>query len=408
MNKSFLLLSTVVVGSMAIVVAPSPVRASIAIVTGVQLNPISNGNNGVEIVLEISNDNRPQRLSEIFTVNLAKTVTVEIKNMQMRLPESSSFYKENPVPGIASVAVMPGSLNSILILVSGTESIPVSQISRQDSKGIALSFQVSTNSESRRTDINAIQPDSKVTVNGKEVIPQNGISPLLSGKVELSVGETTVTLNAPPTAPIRLGTTTKINRLQLRDVPLEEVLNLLGDTIDMKVVFREEPRLQNNAMTERRKAKISLDIENEQVENIINYLLQFSGLQGVRVGSTIVVSLIAPVEKVESETISRSISTNKIPARQAAAYLFSLGVKRPATFSLSKAEAFCFPKKNSLPPWKGLEALADDTQNILNLNGSRKLVESATEKLRNIFNCPPAIQPTNTPNPSTPQSQLLF
>lgn len=386
MNKSFLLLNTVVVGSMAIIVAPSAAKA-LAIVTGVQLNPISSG--GVEILLEI-NDNRSQRFSEIFTVNLGKTVTVEIKNLQMRLPESSSFYKENPVPGIASVAVMPGSPNNILILVSGTESVPVSQISRQDSKGIALSFQVSTNSESQTADI-INQPDSKVTVNGKEVIPQNGISPLLSGKVELSVGETTVTLNAPPTFPIRLGTNTKVNRLQLRDVPLEEVLNLLGDTVDMKVVFREDNHWQNNAITERRKAKISLDIENELVENIINYLLQFSGLQGVRVGNTIVVSFIAPVEKVESEIISRSISTNKIPARQAAAYLFSLGVKRPATFSLSKAEALCFPKKNSLPPWDELQASADDNQNILTLTGSRKLVESATEKLRNIFNCPPAI-----------------
>lgn len=390
-------MNTVVVGNIAIIVAPSAARAQ-AIVTGVQLNPISSG--GVEILLEISNDNRSQRFSEIFTVNLGKTVTVEIKNLQMRLPESSSFYKENPVPGIASVAVMPGSPNNILILVSGTESVPVSQISRQDSKGIALSFQVSTNSESKTANI---QPDSKVTVNGKEVIPQNGISPLLSGKVELSVGETTVTLNAPPTFPIRLGTNTKVNRLQLRDVPLEEVLNLLGDTVDMKVVFRES---QNNAITERRKAKISLDIENELVENIINYLLQFSGLQGVRVGNTIVVSLIAPVEKVESEIISRSISTNKIPARQAAAYLFSLGVKRPATFSLSKAEALCFPKKNSLPPWDGLQASADDNQNILTLTGSRKLVESATEKLRNIFNCPPAIQPTNTHLPIF-QSRLL-
>ncbi len=396
MMKQPLLFSAILMGSMAVVVAPEPARA-IALVTGVQLNPSSSG---VEVVLEISDGDRDRRFSEIFTVNLGKTLTVEVKNLQLRLPESNTFYKENPVPGIASVTVMPGSPNNILILVSGTDSVPVSQISRQDSKGIALSFQASTNSEGGTAEIpdTAIQPDSKVTVNGREVIPPNsGTSPLLSGQVELSVGETTVPLNSPPTVPIRLGTTTTINRLQLRDVPVEDVLNLLGNTVDLKVVFREEPRSQNRAMAERRKAKISLDIENEQVENILNYVLQFSGLQGVRVGSTIVVSLIAPVEKVESETISRSISTNKIPASQAAAYLFSLGVERPSTSPLSAAEALCFSKKDSLPPWAGLQAIADDTKNVLTLSGSRTLVESAIEKLRNLSNCQPAMPPKNTP-----------
>jgi type IV pilus assembly protein PilQ len=71
---------------------------------------------------------------------------------------------------------------------------------------------------------------------------------------------------------------------------------------------------------------ISLDLENESVQNAFNYVLQISGLQANRVGSTILVGSQLP--QGARNLISRSLRLNQVTAIQAAAFLISQGAER--------------------------------------------------------------------------------
>lgn len=380
-------------GSIVVVLAQEPVRA-IAQVTSVRLNQTSRG---VDVVMEISPSDRQPTFSEIFMVDLGSSLTIDLMNTQLRLAGSNSFHQDNPGPGIASIAIIPREANNIQIVVIGINGAPLGKISKRDSNGITLSFQSSTSGALAIAPTpNIVEPPPKITINGVEVLSPNSeqTSPLLSGAVDLSIGDITVPLNHPPAAPIRLGKAVRIRRLLLQNVPVQDVLSLLARAVDLNVTFtdsdsasqsQQQLRTSAVATNDLQKSTISLDIENEEVENIFNYVLQFSDLQARRVENTIFVSKYLPRE-VEERVISRSFQLNQKPARLVAGYLFSLGIERDRS-SQTNADTLCFAKKNSLPIWPGLQVRVDEQKNVLTLRGSRQLVESATAKLRNLYEC---------------------
>jgi type IV pilus assembly protein PilQ len=124
---------------------------------------------------------------------------------------------------------------------------------------------------------------------------------------------------------IDLGTAARVPRLVLRDAPVREVLALLGRAAGLNVAFTGGGAAPGGAPAGAEQT-ISLDLENESVQNAFNYVLQISGLQANRVGTTILVGSQLP--QGARNLISRSLRLNQVTAIQAAAFLISQGAER--------------------------------------------------------------------------------
>jgi type IV pilus assembly protein PilQ len=71
---------------------------------------------------------------------------------------------------------------------------------------------------------------------------------------------------------------------------------------------------------------ISLDLENESVQDVFNYVLQISGLQANRVGNTILVG--AQLPDAARNIVSRTLRLNQVEAGAAVGFLISQGAER--------------------------------------------------------------------------------
>ncbi|MFM6080963.1 MAG: hypothetical protein ACKPCI_21040, partial [Dolichospermum sp.] len=95
-------------------------------------------------------------------------------------------------------------------------------------------------------------------------------------------------------AVINLGTKERVRRLVLRDAPVREVLSLLARAAGMNLAYiggdddkdqktPAPPTGDNKNETETKiYQKISLDVENEPVQDLFNYVLRLSGLEANR------------------------------------------------------------------------------------------------------------------------------
>ncbi|MBD2309025.1 TonB-dependent receptor [Chroococcidiopsis sp. FACHB-1243] len=86
-------------------------------VTGVRVNPTDKG---VEIILETPLGKRLQ----VSARSDGNTYTADIPNAQLRLPNSDAFRQEQPVAGIAEIAVTNQDANTIRMTVKGEASLP--------------------------------------------------------------------------------------------------------------------------------------------------------------------------------------------------------------------------------------------------------------------------------------------
>jgi type IV pilus assembly protein PilQ len=116
-------------------------------------------------------------------------------------------------------------------------------------------------------------------------------------------------VNANPEM-IRLDSGERIPRLLLREAPIREVLSLLARAANMNVIFPEEGGGTGGAAGAGQ--TISLDIENESVQDVFNFVLRASGLQANRVGRTIFVGKSLPPDA--QNRIVRTLRLNQIRA----------------------------------------------------------------------------------------------
>jgi type IV pilus assembly protein PilQ len=94
--------------------------------------------------------------------------------------------------------------------------------------------------------------------------------------------------DASPTN-INLETTERVPRLVLRDAPVREVLALLARAAGLNLAFTTAAAAGQQGQVDQAPAtpndegpRISLDIENESVQDVFNYVLRISGLQANR------------------------------------------------------------------------------------------------------------------------------
>lgn len=102
-------------------------------ITGIQLQVVQSE---LEITFEVQGNSQMQRSS----VSRENTLTMNFVNTKLRLPQGNAWRQENLTPEIASILVGQFEPNHVSVIVNGTHALPVERVVRQDSKSITLSF----------------------------------------------------------------------------------------------------------------------------------------------------------------------------------------------------------------------------------------------------------------------------
>ncbi|MFP4102826.1 secretin and TonB N-terminal domain-containing protein, partial [Coleofasciculus sp.] len=111
-------------------------------------------------------------------------------------------------------------------------------------------------------------------------------------------------------------------RLSLREAPVREVLALLARSAGLNLAFAGGADGEAAAAAEE---TISLDLENEPVQDVFNYVLQLAGLQANRRGRTIFVGSRLP--QAARNVISRTLRLNQVSVSSASAFLATQGAE---------------------------------------------------------------------------------
>ncbi|MBP0032395.1 MAG: AMIN domain-containing protein [Roseofilum sp. Belize BBD 4] len=408
-------LSGVLLGGAAVMVANTSAWAAPTRITNVSLNP---KNDGIEVILDTKEGDRPQ----IFAVPNGNEWVANISNMQLNIP-SGEFMQANPAPGIAAVRINSIDGNSVRVTVTGNQGSLSGRISIQDGSNFILSLK---QDDPKPTANSAPQPPAPQPVaqtppqpiaqgapNNNVPLPslQNGIPSLPPGTgvappfrqraIAPPLGEISVSTIDASGRTINLGSSENVPRLVLRDAPVRDVLALLARVAGMNLAFTdgagggEIPEGQAGASTSIAGSTISLDIENEPVQNVFNSVLQLSGLQANRVGRTIFVGTNLPLES--SPVITRTLRLNQAEAEASATLLASQGAdyqrvvtnttrvvegdgvdRRETEETTTSIENFTVQEANGPLLLRGLSIIADERLNSITLVGDPRKVEIAT------------------------------
>jgi type IV pilus assembly protein PilQ len=408
-GKSFILAAAAFV-----FVAAQPVSAQTSEITDVQLNPVDGG---INVVLKTSSGSRPQ----VFTTKRGKSLVADLINTQLRLPQGNSFRQDNPAPGITSVVINQLDANSIRVTVTGEKGVPNTQPVKRGGSGITLSYSPGTEVAAEAPIPAALSaskaplvPNPQVRVDGTPAQaagpgqPGTAAPPFLPRAVAPPVGDIAISNTDASPSVIDLGTQERVPRLVLRDAPVREVLSLLARAANLNLAY-----VSGGQGAEGQPAAaggdgptISLDIENEPVQDVFNYVLRLSGLEANRSGRTIFVGSKLP--NATRDTVMRNLRLNQVAVNVALNFLVGLGAESavirerqvtsvqavavgtvgsttPVTQTQTtetKVERLTLEEsKYSTPLLRGLQALGDARTNSLTLIGSPKLVEMAIAQL---------------------------
>lgn len=411
-------------GGTAVLLATQPVWAAPTQVTGVRVQPVGNS---IQVILDTKEGDRPQ----IFTVNRQNVFVADITNTQLRLPQGQQFNQQNPAPGIAAVTVTQLAPNSIRLQVVGANATPTGEVTAKQSEGITFNLNLASGSAAAapRTPNAAPAPNNPVTAqapaNQTPLVPNPTITyeggpapaagvvqpvspapPFLPRAVAPPVGDIAVSEVNSAASTIDLGTAERVPRLLLRDAPAREVLSLLARAANRNVVFlttqtgtpgqqgQQQPGQQGAAATSL-DAPISLDIENEPLQDVFNYVLRITGLQANRSGNTIFVGTNLP--EAASNIIVRSLRLNQIAAATAANFLTAQGAETQLpiervqintigegaaarTVEIREPDIKVLRAQRGVGPLilSGLSVLTNERLNSITLVGDPRKVEMAT------------------------------
>jgi type IV pilus assembly protein PilQ len=350
--------------------------------------------------------------------------------------QKQNFQQNNPIPGIASVVVTQLDSTSVRVIVSGVNSPPEARIMQGSNEGIVISMGASAGAVAQvpnqvpnppapppappappaRGSQPVLVPDPQITIDGRNV-PQSGIRPsdaappFLPRAVAPPVGDIAVSnINPTTTSAIRLDNAAqRIPRLVLRDAPVLDVLALLARTAGLNIAFLDGASEQSGQASQGATAtgngqKISLDIENESVEDVFNHVLRLSGLEANRTGNTVFIGSRLP--NSVRNVVVRSLRLNQVDSRVAANFLAGMGAESAVTRVIettvksvpviegavvsttttetnleTKLDILRIESKDSTPLLRGLQVLADERLNTITLVGPPSLVELASAQL---------------------------
>ncbi|MGF1494012.1 MAG: AMIN domain-containing protein [Microcoleaceae cyanobacterium] len=311
----------------------------------------------LNLVLETSGNGRP----EVFVIRRGNEFVADVINAQIT-NGSDTFEQNNPVPGVASVMVTQIDPTSIRIIVSGTSAPPEARVVQGDGQGIVVAVapgsaapqQAAQLPASNSQDVLVPEPDVSVTApdattaqGGEVIVPEApGVSqapiteldtprpteltpPFLPRAIAPPVGDIAVSNVNPAIPTILLNSTEVIPRLVLRDASVRDVLSLLGRVAGVNIAFSSATIAQQGEAGQAPfggvDQTISLDIENESVQDVFNYVLRLTGLEANRVGNTVFVGSKLP--NSARNVVIRSFRLNQASARTASNFLVSMGAE---------------------------------------------------------------------------------
>jgi type IV pilus assembly protein PilQ len=252
-------------------------------------------------------------------------------------------------------------------------------------------------------------PNPEVIIDGNPV-PQpqpQQTPPFLPRAVAPPVGDIALAEGVPTFNSINLGSNERIPRLLLRDAPAREVLSLLARAAGLNLVFTPAGSTSEQADPAAASPDgppVSLDIENESVQDVFNHVLRVTGLQANRVGRSIYVGPTLPVSA--QNVTARTLRLNQVDATVATNFLVALGaesavsrerlvtnvnavaveegappITQTETTTVDQIEVSRVEYEDSQGVLRGLQVVADERTNSVTLVGRADLVTLATEQL---------------------------
>jgi type IV pilus assembly protein PilQ len=281
----------------ALIAIHQPAQAAQTEITGVQVTPAGQG---FELVLKIQGNSRPP----VFTVNRGNASIADINNAQLRLPSGQSFNQPNPATGMSGVEIRQLDANTVRVTVQGTQAAPASEpIRRDDRQGLMVL---------RFNPAGTISGDTTTSNNTPSTGQSANVTPpFLKRASAPPVGDIAVGALNVASDTIDLNSTQVIPKLLLRNAPVREVLTLLGRASGVNVAFAEGDAT-GDAANPASGPTISLDIENESVQDVFNYVLRLSGLDANKVGNTVFVGKTLPGDA--QNRVVRTLRLNQLRA----------------------------------------------------------------------------------------------
>ncbi len=361
MKDFFSMSGTFAVTTMLVATVLPAIAADITQVTNVQLNPAANG---MDIVLQTKAGSKPP---QVFNTNRGNTWNAYVFNT--KLANNQPYRQNNPAPGIASIAVIPAGKDGVQVTVVGDgKAAPIGQLVSKNGDGVVLNV-VGKAGETGRLAQAINMPPVETIAQATQLSPQpamgtpivpfipspsaprtapqapNNIAPPLMPRASAPpVGDMAISQLDTTASVIDLGTNERIPRLVLRDAPVREVLSLLARAAGMNLAYSERAAAPGGApgaagASSSGGPTISLDIENESVQDVFNYVLRIacvpssvggggqacSSMEANRVGRTIFVGSSLPDDA--RNVISRTIRLNQTTTEAASNFLTTQGAE---------------------------------------------------------------------------------
>lgn len=423
--------SLMVGGALAVIASPLTAVESASGATTVQGIALRKTPAGLTLTLETAGDT-PQ----MITARTGKVLQADIAHAQLQLPQGKSFTQKNPAPGIESIQLEAVGSDRVRLTVNGHDQAPVSKIQKSAEDTVLISLDTRSGAKATPSKLpeaiatipgepaatpNAtpntrsvapfelaqageespeiLVPNPQVIIDGTPVTAPtlNGAPPFLPRAVAPPVGDFSISDIDSSLDMIDLGTAERVPRLVLRDASAREVLSLLARAAGLNLAFTSLESGDVAADT-----TVSLDIENEPVQNVFNYVLQLSGLEANKVGRTIFVGPRLP--NSARNVVVRSIRLNQIDVGTAVNFLVSMGAETAiarerevtsvnatevgggtdvaqTTTTESVVESQRADFADSSPLLRGLQVIGDERTNSLTLIGTPRQIEIATAQM---------------------------
>jgi type IV pilus assembly protein PilQ len=390
---------------------------------------------GIELVLSTNVGDRPQ----VFSSSRQDKWVADLINTQLNLGDTLQFQQENPAPGIAAVEIVPLDTNSVRITVTGTDGVPTGSLSDRDDRELLFNIatdgsavedsaaaspssittvaqasedEASDNGTSGNGEVEVLFPDPDISITGATsslAIPRSGPVPApLPRAVAPPLGDIAISELRPRVPGIDLGTAVEVPRLVLRDAPAREVLALLARAADMNLAFINSTGgegAEGAAAFGEEGPTITLDLENEPVQDVFDYVLRLTELEAVLNGRTVLVGPELPPEVLVQNTSVRTLRINQADAVTVAAFLSAQGAEtqRVVTQTTRIEEGTGVDRRireetnTTIQPLaantsttgaplllQGLSIVTDERLNAVTIIGEPRLVELATSFTRQL------------------------
>lgn len=155
--------------------------------------------------------------------------------------------------------------------------------------------------------------------------PTMPVAPTLPRAIAPPVGDMAISNINAGASEIDLGSGAIVPRLVLREAPAREVLAVLARFAGVNLVFTDTPGGGQDQGQTAAEPTVSLDLENEPVQDVFNSVLMISGLQANRRGRTVFVGSRLP--QAARNLISRTLRLNQVKSANAGVFLASQGAE---------------------------------------------------------------------------------